>query len=160
MFDTEKIARQALQRADETEIKRRNAKRGTAAILTVCAAGLGVFFLVFSTDIMSPAPYADDNAEMYIDDQQVPLAPSPDRVQPGIRFGDSELTIIREGGEIQYGIIVVGDTEEYTFHMVDLTQEGDYTPQPIPDGIYRLMVGNIEIGTLTVTAGIPAITLW
>jgi len=159
MFDTEKIARQALQRADETETKRRNTRRGATAILSVCAAGLGVFFLVFSTDILSPAPHADENAGMHIEDQQVPLAISPAQVQPGIIFGDSELTIISEGGAIQYSVIVVGDAEEYTFHMVDLTQEGGYTLQPIPDGIYRLMVGNIEIGTLTVTDGIPRITL-
>jgi len=156
VFDTEKIARQALQRADETEIKRKNVRRKTATILSVCAAGLGVFFLVFSTDIL---PKADEDAEMYIDDQQVPLASSPDPAQPGIRFGDSELTIIMEGSTIQYGVVVVGDAETYTFNMVSLTQEGDYTPQPIPDGLYKLMVGDIEIGTLTVTAGIPAITL-
>ena len=156
MFDTEKIARQALQRAEETEIKRKNARRRTATILSVFAAGLGVFFLVFSTNIQ---PHADEDAAMYIDDQLVPLASSPIQVQPGIRFGDSELTIIREGSTIQYGIVVVGEAEAYTFNMVSLTQEGNYTPEPIPDGLYRLMVGNIEIGTLTVTAGIPEITL-
>ena len=156
MFDTEKIARQALQRADETEIKRRNARRTTATILSVFAAGLGVFFLVFSTDIL---PNADVDADMYIDDQQVPLASSPAQVQPGIRFGDSELTIIREGSTTQYGVVIVGEAEAYTFNMVSLTQEGDYSPETIPDGIYRLMVGNIEIGTLTVTDGTPEITL-
>jgi len=159
MFDTEKIARQALQRADETEVKRRNARRKTATILSVCAAGLGVFFLVFSTDILPQTPQAKDDADMYIDDQLVPLASSPAQVQPGIRLGDTELTIIMEGSTTQYGLVIVGDAEAYTFNMVSQTQEGDYTPQPIPDGKYRLLAGDIEIGTLTVTAGIPEITI-
>ena len=157
MFDKEKIARQALELADETEKNRRNTRRRTTAILSVCIACLGVFFLVFSPNILSNA---DEHAVLSIDDQQVPLASSPAQVQPGIRFGDSELTIIREGGTIQYGLVVVGEAAAYTFYMVDLSQEGDYTPEPIPDGLYRLMVGNIEIGTLTVTAGTPSITLW
>ena len=157
MFDTEKIARQALQRADETETKRISARRKTATILGVCAAGLGVFFLVFSTDIL---PHADKEAEVDIGDQQVPLASSPAREQPGIRFGESELTIIREDDAIQYGVILVGEAGAYTFYMVDPAQEGDYTPQPIPDGQYRLMVGGVEIGTLTVTEGKPDIALW
>jgi len=156
VFDKEKIAKQALQLAGETEIKRRNVRRRTTAILSVCIACFGVFFLIFSPDILSNA---DEHAVLSIEDQQVPLASSPAQVQPGIRFGDSELTIIKEGSATQYGLIVVGEAEAYTFYIVDPAQESDYTPEPIPDGIYRLMVGNIEIGTLTVAAGIPSITL-
>ena len=70
MFDKEKIARQALQRAEEiTKVTR---KRITVAS-GICITGLCVFLLTLSTGILS---HTSDQAYIHIDDPQVPLAAS------------------------------------------------------------------------------------
>ena len=140
MFDTEKIAIQALQRADETKAERKKASRRTAAILGVCTAGLGGFFLAFSSGIL---PLTNENANIDIDDTQVPLASFPDTEKQGINLGDNEVTLINEDSAAQYRVMVVGEENDYA----------------LPDGRYQIMVGDIEIGTLTLIEGSPEITL-
>jgi len=157
MFDAEDIARQALQRADETKEKRKNARRRTAAVLSVCAVSLGVFFFAFSTGIL---PRVDEYAGIEVEEPQVPLAAFPTEERQGIRPGDTELTLINEDSADQYSVMTVGDDETYTLYMIDLATNDVYTLETMPDGRYLIMLGNTEIGTLTITAGAHDITLW
>ena len=157
MFDTEKIAIQALQRADETKAIRKNASRRTAAILGVCTVSLGGFFLAFSSGIL---PRTDENTNINIDDALVPLAALPNDEITGINLGGTELTLIKEDSAVQYSVTVVGEDDAYTFYIIDVVSEDDaYTLETIPDGRYRIMVGNIEIGSLIVIEGTPEISL-
>jgi len=70
MFDSEKIARQALHRAEElkTEKKRRNTILKTTSLLGTCAACVIITLLVFPFG--SPS-----NSGIFIGDDQIPLAP-------------------------------------------------------------------------------------
>ena len=158
MFDTERIATQALQRADETKAERKKASRRTAAILGVCTASLGGFLLAFSSGIL---PRANENANIMIDDTQVPLASTPTDEQPGINLSGTELTLLNEDSAIQYSVKVIGETNDYDyiFYIIDTVNEDAYTLETIPDGLYQIMVGNIEIGTLTLKDGTPDISL-
>ena len=156
MFDTEKIAIQALQRADETKAERKKASRRTAAILGVCTAGLGGFLLAFSSGIL---PRVNENTDIMIDDTQVPLAAAPADKKPGINLGDTEVTLINEDSAVQYSVMVVGEADDYTFYIINKVSADEYILETIPDGRYRIMVGDIEIGTLVLANGIPDISL-
>jgi len=156
VFDTEKIAIQALQRADETKTIRKNTSRRTAAILGVCTASLGGFLLAFSSGIL---PRADDNANIMIDDSQVPLVANPTDEQPGINLGGTELTLLNKDSATQYSVTVVGEADDYKFYIMNTISDDAYTLETIPDGRYQIMVGNIEIGSLTLTDGTTEISL-
>ena len=73
MFDKGKIARQALERAQEVEKRIKLARKRIAIISGVCATGLCVFLFTLSSGIL---PLTNDQAYIHIDDPKVPLAAS------------------------------------------------------------------------------------
>jgi len=73
VFNKEKIAMRAIQRADEKEQHIKCMWRRTIAIIKVGVSGVCVFLIVFSTGILSRE---DNQPYMYIDDPRVPLAAS------------------------------------------------------------------------------------
>jgi len=73
VFDKGKIARQALERAEETEKRIKLARKRTAIISGICATSLCVFLFTLSSAIL---PLTNDQAYIHIDDPQVPLAAS------------------------------------------------------------------------------------
>jgi len=85
VFDKGKIARQALQRAEETEVRQKLTRKRLTIISGVCATGLCVFLFTLSSGIL---PHNNDPAYIHIDDPQIPLAASiPDTL------AESEQTI-------------------------------------------------------------------
>jgi len=74
VFNKEKIARQALQRADETEKHIKCMWRRTKAIAGVCVSSVCVFLIIFSRGI---SPQTNDPGYMQINDPQIPLAAAP-----------------------------------------------------------------------------------
>jgi hypothetical protein len=65
--------------------------------------------------------------------------------------------LIKDGCTEQFRVVALGEAKAYEFYTINMVDDV-YTLSPVPDAEYRLMVGSIEICTLTVIDGKTKIT--
>jgi hypothetical protein len=151
VFDTTKIARQALLRAEEIKFqKKKQAKLCcVASVFGLCAVSLGAFSFI-SLPNVSPQPYDF----IVLDDMPVPLAAFPTEVNtPDNSFITAPILGFIEVDENKtYTGTAIKNSEYNNFHLVfeiviQETAEVIFISEPVAPGMYT---SNIELSrTLT-----------